>query len=569
MNTRKTQLKSDQPENRAISTRKTKLTWKWLSMALVFALVAVSFGNLAQTSSVSQFELGDAPDGPFPSFVVSNGIRHAVNHTIWLGPQVDYEFFSRIVDLDIFDDATYRFLTDQNGNPLFEVNVSGSPTSFTTAYLNVLVDFEGSCEIPDTLGWRQQSNHVVRDQRVTITPGQTTTVQVPATQLVARPSPHWIRITLTETPMPLASGQTWNGRSIAPFLTGETEDHCELKVEEPDLTGNPPLPELPSCDECIEELAVDRQLWQEANTFILAGNLEFNAQNQFMNRDYTQAFANFREGILTYQRSHDRIVDFLEKCRPYLTDEAYDDLSEQADNFQAWIDLRQVLFNDRQAAAVEYENGNITAGNALDTKAVADFREANKLIGDFWSLINELEDSLTTSCTTCATGIVSTEGPVDIYEPALPSVEEGVNESDNLAFLFKEQDELSGFTLSSSVTLDIPAGTTLPAGKAVSSYFLYFDPVGQPHGNQNSKTVTGSITFAEEVVGVIITDAALDATDGIVGSSTTTYPNSLFARGVESNTDVVNVVAPSTVTYSLTATTPGDSFRIITMCPAE
>src|SRR6185503_7971768 len=62
----------------------------------------------------------------------------------------------------------------------------------------------------------------------------------------------------------------------------------------------------------------------------------------------------------------------------------------------------------------------------------------------------------------------------------------------------------------------LPAGAIVPAGTRVNVYFLHFDPVG---GALTNKIAT--LTFPEEIIGLILKRDTLFATDPLVGLTST------------------------------------------------
>src|SRR5690606_6376239 len=72
------------------------------------------------------------------------------------------------------------------------------------------------------------------------------------------------------------------------------------------------------------------------------------------------------------------------------------------------------------------------------------------------------------------------------------------------------------------------AEVELPAGTAVKSWLVHFDP---PQGDA-APAVTASMTFPNPVVGLLLRDAALAGSDAVVGLEAVTYPAQGF-RGLE------------------------------------
>ncbi|HTQ37531.1 MAG TPA: hypothetical protein VMJ32_00795 [Pirellulales bacterium] len=105
-------------------------------------------------------------------------------------------------------------------------------------------------------------------------------------------------------------------------------------------------------------------------------------------------------------------------------------------------------------------------------------------------------------------------------------------------------DELTDFVLPSDLHTDtngwghgIPGlystpSTTfpgvIPAGTVVSSFMIHFDTAG---GAFDPDTAACEVVTDENIIGAIFSDSNLDLSDGIVGSSSTTYPNGYQYRG--------------------------------------
>ncbi len=113
-------------------------------------------------------------------------------------------------------------------------------------------------------------------------------------------------------------------------------------------------------------------------------------------------------------------------------------------------------------------------------------------------------------------------------------------------------DEKQKVLLGSALALDL--GGTVAAGRSISSHYVSFDP-------RRNQTVEGTVTFDKPVLGIIYSRDLLIASDPL-GLSTVTYLSPL-ARGIELTTDLVTFLN-KTVTYKLSASDPGDNFRVIT-----
>ncbi len=118
---------------------------------------------------------------------------------------------------------------------------------------------------------------------------------------------------------------------------------------------------------------------------------------------------------------------------------------------------------------------------------------------------------------------------------APPSVQPGALTSQTDAYVFFE----STLTLGSPLAVDISApglynssspssAGVIPAGTDVSSFMIHRESVSQQYS-----FVYITYTFAEPVLGIITTDAGLDATDLTLGAAGTLYPTGLDFRGLE------------------------------------
>ena len=131
-------------------------------------------------------------------------------------------------------------------------------------------------------------------------------------------------------------------------------------------------------------------------------------------------------------------------------------------------------------------------------------------------------------------------------------------------------DERQEYTLVTSLTTDaygsIPSAL-IASGTVINSHLIFFDPL-------NPANRIGSFTFDGAILGVIVGDSTLFASD-FLGSASATYASGVFERrGPESNTDTLMISASgNTLTLRLYASNPGDQVRVITLVeggtPAE
>ena len=155
-----------------------------------------------------------------------------------------------------------------------------------------------------------------------------------------------------------------------------------------------------------------------------------------------------------------------------------------------------------------------------------------------------------------------------------PSVVFGQVESNTAIPYFIEREN---YTLPESVMVDISkpgrydnnygsTSTTIPAGTVVNCTFLFFDPVSSGPG-----TSSGAITMSGEIIGIICTDAKLNATDPILGRPGTAYATGQGSRGFENNAEMVTLEADlrTFTIHNFYSTFPGENVRILTVGGAE
>ena len=106
-------------------------------------------------------------------------------------------------------------------------------------------------------------------------------------------------------------------------------------------------------------------------------------------------------------------------------------------------------------------------------------------------------------------------------------------------------DEVQGYMLPNAIGVDhdgtpgtpvntfIP--TSIPKDTIVDSHFLHSDPGGQAIAGG---TFVGDVTFAGEIIGVILRSPLLDGSDGMLGQPGVTYPTGETFRGLEVDAQV-------------------------------
>ncbi len=168
---------------------------------------------------------------------------------------------------------------------------------------------------------------------------------------------------------------------------------------------------------------------------------------------------------------------------------------------------------------------------------------------------------------------VSRTGAVVVAAPPL-SVVQGSTESNTEIKAFAER---FNHVLPVAVNTNITAPGTyfvgaaltpgpVPAGTVINSYFVHFDPVGSAAINRRA---VGSVTFPQEILGLVVLDATIEASDATLGAADTLYSNEL-SHGVDltlaGSVDRMTLSADRrTITLDLTASTQTDHFRVITV----
>lgn len=167
--------------------------------------------------------------------------------------------------------------------------------------------------------------------------------------------------------------------------------------------------------------------------------------------------------------------------------------------------------------------------------------------------------------------IMSTTLAVLEVTPPL-SVVQGQEESNAQIIAFNET--VSAVTLAQPLVVNISADpgvyddcndltpAAIPLGTVVESHLLHLDPV-----MTTQVSLSGSVTFQARILGVIVLDAELDASDATLGCPTTLYPTGAVGRGLEfdAQSDLVEIMSGGhELRVSLESCCVLDQIRVIT-----
>ncbi|MDJ0660362.1 MAG: Ig-like domain-containing protein, partial [Crocosphaera sp.] len=241
-----------------------------------------------------------------------------------------------------------------------------------------------------------------------------------------------------------------------------------------------------------------------------------------------------------------------------------------------------------QVVTVDYSTNDGTATVAdndyIDNDGTLTFNPGEPLSQDITILVNGdtniEEDETFTLTVNSATNAILESGTIvetigNTTEIAPPSsITLGSLESNSEAFVFLEQ---SGLVLPSDLDVNITlpgnvtgSGSTSPgtvaSGTVINSYFLHFDPIAR-----NTATISGSITFNSDVIGVIFGNNLLNNTDSLLGASDTIYSTGLSDRAVDIAyyDDLALSEDLRTLSFDLRASDFVDQLRVITEATLE
>ncbi len=174
--------------------------------------------------------------------------------------------------------------------------------------------------------------------------------------------------------------------------------------------------------------------------------------------------------------------------------------------------------------------------------------------------------------------ITNTTGAItQTSEPSNLSL--GSYENSEHIFIFKEK---QGYTLSDELQVDhlVTSDTngwlsssgdltsgTIHSGKKINVFLIHFDPEGD--ASSNPITLSGSVTFSNNIIGLEVTQSGLDNSDNFLGFSNHTYPTKQSLRGLELSGQDYFKISDNlrTLDVNLTATNSLDEIRIITATP--
>lgn len=135
-----------------------------------------------------------------------------------------------------------------------------------------------------------------------------------------------------------------------------------------------------------------------------------------------------------------------------------------------------------------------------------------------------------------AQNVITTSGQIKVIKPPASVTRSGLQDN-NFIYAFPEAQNV---TLASplSVNISVPGEyfardhkytpTVFPKGAKVNSYFIESNTVGT-----QTFRYSGSITFKTQVIGLIVGDAYLDASDAVLGAAGTLYPTHDPKRGLD------------------------------------
>lgn len=166
---------------------------------------------------------------------------------------------------------------------------------------------------------------------------------------------------------------------------------------------------------------------------------------------------------------------------------------------------------------------------------------------------------------------IDVQGSVTFLPVPPTSVDDSALESNTEIIVFKESQNIP---LSTAISVSdlAPSGSSLrnpeaplPAGQAVTSHLIHFDPVG----TSNNITLSGSVTFSDDIMATIFDPPLLNASDAVVGVPGTIYSTAIN-RGLDGPSDSISLSPDRrTLNFALQATNGVDQIRVITAGSVE
>ena len=166
-------------------------------------------------------------------------------------------------------------------------------------------------------------------------------------------------------------------------------------------------------------------------------------------------------------------------------------------------------------------------------------------------------------------GIASSTGDITLLASPPASVAPGALESDTEIFAFPEgQNILLGTSLPAVLAVAnpvlngsaLPTADNLPPGMVVNSYLFHADSVVE----NGQSTVSGTVTFDESIVAVIVSTANLTGSDATLGAVGTVYGADPL-RGLENADDLISISADlRTLSIQFSRADVEDHVRVIT-----
>lgn len=173
----------------------------------------------------------------------------------------------------------------------------------------------------------------------------------------------------------------------------------------------------------------------------------------------------------------------------------------------------------------------------------------------------------TLAATPSFAAILSTGPAVTEISPP-SSVKANKKQSNDTIYLFQEREN---FSLPRQVSVDITSPEKysqkkpltpgiIPAYVPVDSYFLHVDPIGTLH----SITLSGSVTFDEEILGLIVLNRNHNDSKNLLGNPGTDYPNQNAKLEFSANSVDSVEWLENRLDVTLRASSSRDQIRVIT-----